>query len=153
MVVLDSELLVNIKKLKQKLKSKKEYIATMKGGSMRPFLFSGDKLLIKKVRFKDLRKGDVVVFTEDIPLLFIHRIMKISKDSIITKGDDRSHLDRRPIKSKEILGKLVEIKNKNIDLEKARWKIKNKIFYYVTYIIFFLNNVRERVIKHRQSFL
>lgn len=111
--------------LKQAIESNKEIYFKVEGHSMYPFLYLNDKVLVKKGIFKNLKKGDIIVFYR-IKNLVIHRIVKIKKNNIITKGDKSTRLDL-PIRASDLLGKVVLIKNKKINIETRTWQIINYI--------------------------
>lgn len=58
-----------------------------KGGSMYPFIKSGDwvEALLRKEDV-DLRKGEVILFEKD-GAIYVHRVIKVRGQSVLTKGD------------------------------------------------------------------
>jgi len=90
---------------------KTEYpLASITSGSMWPTLKKGDLVLIKAVEGGELQVGDVVVYQN--PRGFtIHRIVKLNKDSLVTKGDANNANDS-PVEYEQVIGRVVNFKNK-----------------------------------------
>ncbi len=70
------------------LQQGKEVKIPVYGLSMFPFYLPGDIVRVSKVSFKELRKGDVVIFKSGNKLV-AHRLLKIDKKNniLICKGD------------------------------------------------------------------
>ncbi|MDG5800999.1 signal peptidase I [Marinilabiliaceae bacterium ANBcel2] len=79
----------------------------VEGMSMFPFLLGKDVVKIKQVNKKSLKRGDVVLFIRDEQLI-AHRILKVNKSSIITRGDGNLKQDY-PIEKDKIKGKVISI--------------------------------------------
>ncbi len=77
--------------------------AVVLSGSMEPELSVDDLVLVKKS--DSYRKGDIVVYQVGESLV-IHRIVSITDEEVITKGDANNTEDE-PIKLKNIKGKAV----------------------------------------------
>ena len=91
----------------------------VQGGSMLPTIKPNQKAKI--IKTNDVKIGDIIVFRSAMQVKdkksirrIIHRVVKIDKDNIITKGDNRIICDF-PITHKEILGKVIKVGNKRID--------------------------------------
>lgn len=85
------------------------YIITTE--SMKPHINSGDVVLIKKVKEKNLKVGEVVSFKQDDGII-THRIIEVTKNEqgkteYVTKGDNNNVEDERKIRPEEILGRKV----------------------------------------------
>ena len=74
--------------------------------SMLPLIHSQDRLIISKS--KKLNFEDIVVFKQN-NILKAHRILHLSKDHLITKGDNNPKADNK-IQKKQILGVVHQIK-------------------------------------------
>lgn len=72
-------------------------------GSMEKSIHTGDYIMI--VKSNNLRKGDVVTYKQE-GYYVTHRIVKIEKDKIITKGDANNTEDKE-IEVKDVIGKVV----------------------------------------------
>lgn len=79
--------------------------------SMKPHINSGDIVLIKKTKEKNLKTGDVISFKQDDGVI-THRIVEITKNEegktqYVTKGDNNNVEDKRKIAYEEIQGRKV----------------------------------------------
>jgi signal peptidase len=91
------------------------------GGSMKPFIWPGDTVIIDPCDWRRLRFGDIVLFATavqaDSTAMRIHRIMKIDRENgqrrIHTRGDASPDADT-PISPEDILGKVSAV-------TKGRW--------------------------------
>lgn len=86
-------------------------IAAITSGSMWPVLKTGDLVLVKAVEREDLKIGDIVVWKNPIGFT-IHRIVKLDKDTITTKGDANFTQDK-PTPYENVVGKNVTWGNGN----------------------------------------
>jgi signal peptidase I len=95
------------------------------GGSMTPWIRSGDLVFIKRYDFERVSAGDVVLF-ERAGRFFVHRMMGREQTvragqkvvRLITKGDALEGLDA-PVSPEEFLGRATRIHrgHRHIDLE------------------------------------
>jgi signal peptidase I len=95
------------------------------GGSMTPWIRSGDLVFIKRYDFERVSAGDVVLF-ERAGRFFVHRMMGPEQTvragekvvRLITKGDALDGLDA-PVSPEEFLGRATRIHrgHRHIDLE------------------------------------
>lgn len=74
--------------------------AVVSGGSMYPLLHNGDRVIAIPNQFLSL--GDVVIFKSE-GFVRTHRIVRINKDQIWTKGDNVPHCDL-PIGKEHVQG-------------------------------------------------
>ena len=75
-------------------------------GSMEPTIKTGSLCLIdKKVDVQDIKKKDVIAFKLDDGTLVTHRVDKINKDGIITKGDNNKRVDDGVVTANNYVGK------------------------------------------------
>lgn len=61
----------------------------VQGGSMRPFLMNGDKVLLASVVHKKLSRGDIVL-AHTIHGVLLHRIVRMRNEEICLAGDANS---------------------------------------------------------------
>ena len=73
-------------------------------GSMEPNIKVGNFVLIKNC--KSYKKGDVVTFVDSSNNVVTHRIIKINKDEVVTKGD-ANNTDDGVIHLSDIQGKVI----------------------------------------------
>lgn len=75
-------------------------------GSMEPTIKTGSLCLIdKKVDVQEIKKKDVIAFKLDDGTLVTHRVDKINKDGIITKGDNNKRVDDGVVTANNYVGK------------------------------------------------
>jgi len=106
--------------------------ATASGMSMYPFLKTGDKLKIAPIREDEIKLGDMIAVDRRSKGAWFtcHRVVKISEDKryYFTKGDFHKEGLDEPVTAKDIAGKIVLVRRKNleIDLERELWKYINR---------------------------
>jgi signal peptidase I, archaeal type len=77
-------------------------------GSMEPYLQINSLVIVKKVNFKNIKVGDVISFnTDNIKTSICHRVIKITNEGLVTKGDNSKVADLTIITEKEFNGKVV----------------------------------------------
>ena len=75
-------------------------------GSMEPTIKTGSLCFInKKVDVQKIKKKDVIAFKLDDGTLVTHRVDKINKDGIITKGDNNKRVDDGVVTANNYVGK------------------------------------------------
>ena len=74
---------------------------------------------------KNIKFSDIAVFKRK--KYVIHRIVKINRDNIITKGDNNSFFDK-PIKKNKIIAKVIKINERDFNL------FNNKLIAYISYL-------------------
>lgn len=77
----------------------------VKGASMRPYLKEGDQVWIQKVEWDCLRVGDLLAFEQNY-VIFTHRLIKKSRQGLLTKGDNNLFADSF-LTPHQILGKVI----------------------------------------------
>ena len=86
-------------------------MAAITSGSMWPVLKEGDLVFIQGVNSTDLKINDIVVYKNRVNnTLTIHRIVKLDKDTLTTKGDANFSEDS-PAKYEDVIGRAVFIGN------------------------------------------
>lgn len=104
------------------------------GSSMEPFIMNGDKIIADH-RIKDFEPGDVVLFQrEDEEGSFVHRIISINGESVVTKGDNRFSPDK-PIRISDIKGKITTVEKpggNKIFITDEPWKIFSRMMAEVS---------------------
>ena len=78
-------------------------------GSMEPTLKIGSVIYYKKVPFNQLKIDDIITFQNNKNELVTHRIVKIEKGFIETKGDANKISDVNKTSNKNIKGKVGKI--------------------------------------------
>jgi signal peptidase len=75
-------------------------------GSMEPALPVGSVVVIKPVDPETLKLGDVICFDLSEPPSVTHRIINITKEGFITKGDANEDPDMWAVKKENVVGKV-----------------------------------------------
>ncbi len=92
----------------------KSRYSTCVGPSMYPTLKPGDGIEIYPYKTpSETRVGDVIVFphpngTVDV----VHRIIKIRRDGVITRGDNNNKIDPYSVRFDDITGKVIAVKRR-----------------------------------------
>jgi signal peptidase len=77
--------------------------------SMADEFVAGDFIIIKKEKKENLKNGDIISFYSLDPSLNgsanTHRIVELSKDSFVTKGDANSKNDEYKVEYNKVIGK------------------------------------------------
>ncbi len=81
-----------------------------RGSSMYPFLKSGDRITLIN-RFPKI--GDIIVFRKD-GVNLIHRVIRVTGNSFVTKGDNIEERDGFRVRVDEIIGVVSGINNKRV---------------------------------------
>ena len=77
------------------------------GASMLPSVWPGDVLTIRSARLPEISRGDLVLFFRG-RRFFVHRVLKVSADRLLTRGDSVVSPDPL-VSSDELLGRVVSI--------------------------------------------
>jgi len=76
-------------------------------GSMEPTIPVGSVVGIKKVNLESLSVGDVICFKLSQPTSITHRIINITDDGFVTKGDANENPDQWIVKKENVIGKIM----------------------------------------------
>ena len=92
------------------------------GSSMLPAILPGDVLTVQRRRSDELRPGEIVVIIRDGKLT-AHRIINISEEDLITRGDSLPTVDL-PVQFPEIVGRVESIRRngRQVSLKFSGWK-------------------------------
>ena len=75
-------------------------------GSMEPKIKTGSLCFINKnAKFNSIKKKDIIAYKMKDGTLVTHRVVKISKKGIQTKGDNNKDIDKNIITKKNFVGK------------------------------------------------
>lgn len=127
----------------QELEKNGSLIYTTVGRSMRPFLRSGEDLMVIEAR-KDgrFRTRDVILYRRDSGKYVLHRIMAVRKDDYVLCGDNCWDLERG-IRDNQILGVLTAVirNGQRVDVKAPSYRAKVFawwFFYPVRMVVFWL---------------
>ncbi len=89
-------------------------MAAITSGSMWPALKEGDLIFIEGTEPEQVKVGDIVVFRSEATGNFIiHRVVKISGQTFVTKGD-ANFTEDQPTKFENLIGKAFSLNGKNM---------------------------------------
>lgn len=76
------------------------------GYSMYPLFVPGrDEACIERTDFSSLKRGDVILYRRDKSILVLHRIWKITDNSLYMVGDNQTEIEG-PLRADQVRGKL-----------------------------------------------
>ena len=107
------------------------------GYSMYPLFIPGrDEACIEHTDFSSLKRGDVILYRRDKSILVLHRIWKITDNSLYMVGDNQTEIEG-PLRSDQVRGKLTGfVRNgKFVD-------VKNPIYRFLSGLWLFLRPMR-----------
>ena len=114
-----------------------------RGCSMRPLFKEHRDIVNIKKKFRDVKRGDVIAYPNKNKTQFIlHRILKVSGDNLIIRGDNNFFLEKRKIS--DVVGIMTSfIRNgKYVDCQKS--------FKYKIYSFYILNSYPLRYLYHKR---
>ncbi len=81
------------------------------GGSMHPFIRSGDKIVISPVAAHLIRTGDVLTFVHNPDgRVLAHRVIKIEEEKFLCKGDNSAYQADGWIGFDDVLGRVERVR-------------------------------------------
>lgn len=89
-------------------------------GSMETEIYTGDLVVVKKVKEDTIKEGDIIAFYTDSSkeTIITHRIMEIKEEDgkikYITKGDSNITKDAEEVDSDLVVGKYINIRMKGL---------------------------------------
>ena len=107
------------------------------GYSMYPLFVPGrDEACIERTDFSSLKRGDVILYRRDKSILVLHRIWKITDNSLYMVGDNQTEIEG-PLRADQVRGKLTGfVRNgKFVD-------VKNPIYRFLSGLWLFLRPLR-----------
>ncbi len=101
-----------------------------RGGSMIPFIWDGDLVLVSPAEDSEIVVGDVVCYETSPGRLFLHRVIKRDAERFVTKGDALDFTDL--VSPGQVLGKVVAIERRGRvrRLDTARWR--NRVIAFLS---------------------
>jgi signal peptidase I len=91
-------------------------MAAITSGSMWPALSEGDLVFIRGVAKEQLAEGDIIVYRNPNGGSFtIHRIVSLTADTLVTKGDANFNPDA-PISYNDVIGKTVTVRGRELHI-------------------------------------
>jgi len=107
------------------------------GFSMRPFLWGGEKLIVKKTNTTELKTGDLIVYRRVNDGFVCHRFLRQgikNKHVVFLTQGDSIPCGREEVFCEQMIGKVVGIlKGQNtIDLTAWKWRLMNHVAFLLT---------------------
>ncbi len=92
------------------------------GTSMLPAVWPGDVVTVRRCDLAQLQPGQIVLYRRE-GTLTAHRIIRVSRDRLVTRGDSLSSYDL-PVRAFEIVGQVVSISRagRYISPEQSSWQ-------------------------------
>ena len=124
--------------------------------SMTPLIRSGDTIVVETHQTEQFRRGDIVVRVEESHPgaqpddWVVHRLVGISRQGWLTKGDNLRVFDR-PATPHALIGRVIQIKgqNRTIQLEQFPWPWVNRYLGFHHFclgkVVYYLRRLRGRV--------
>ncbi len=118
------------------------YVFEVKTGSMQDTLKIGDLILVKKE--SPIRENDIITYQEK-NIYITHRVVEISDENIITKGDS-NNVEDAPITKTQIVGKYIKTLS-------VLTFIKNNKFLFIISVICFvaIKILVEQILDKKES--
>lgn len=97
------------------------------GGSMRPLLRPGDRVLLERAAPESLRPGDLLALRRGGEVV-THRLLAREGAALLTRGDAAPHPDP-PFTAADVLGRAVAVERggRSLDLQSRPWPALNPL--------------------------
>lgn len=135
------------------------YMFNIVSESMEPTFYKDDLVIVKKCKFTEFEKNDIITFKQDDRIIS-HRIIAVTKEDgefkFITKGDNNNVKDKQAVAEVDIYGKvLFSIKKigKFVHyIQNVRGIINIVIFIVIIYVLISLSDSHknDRKIKRKK---
>ncbi len=115
----------------------KTFTFPINGTSMQPLLHTNDLVTLEKIT--SIKKGDIIFYLRDNGQFVLHRVRKITKDSLIFVGDHQIKLEKN-IRFNQCIGKVISYekvgKGKKNNLNSFRYNlykylVRIKLFRFI----------------------
>jgi len=113
-------------------KSTKPFKIKVSGNSMTPVIQDGEYIIVKKS--DQLRVGDIILFQYEATKLLVHRIVKIRKTAIYTKGDYA--VDIEIVDKDSIIGRVSDIVKNDCFYPLHKRGFHNHIIAILSFLVF-----------------
>ncbi|PSJ94312.1 signal peptidase I [Brevibacillus fortis] len=81
-------------------------IMVVLSGSMAPTFDTGSIVAVKPVNFGDIKQGDIVTFKNEDDLTITHRVVEVTGQGLITRGDANNGNDTMPVTQDRLIGQV-----------------------------------------------
>lgn len=119
----------------RELQEKGVLIYTNVGTSMRPLIRQGKDIMIISKLDRKPKKMDVPLYKRDSGQYVLHRIVKVTKDGYVLRGDN-TYCNEHGITDKHILGVLTGVirNGKEVSVHSFGYVLYSYFWYYTYYI-------------------
>ena len=120
---------------------------SLNGESMRPLIRKKkDKVTVSPVN-RELKKGDIVLFTRSDGVYVVHRIRKI-KESVVTTVGDNCTVSDKPMPAESVLGLVIRLERngKAFNLDSSLSRVFGLLLIYTRHVRCFLRRAVRFVI-------
>lgn len=76
-------------------------------GSMEPVIHTGAMVYVRETDPAELTEGDIITFRLNGGVPATHRIVEVTAEGFITKGDANEYADNNPVQPENIVGKYI----------------------------------------------
>jgi signal peptidase I len=124
------------------------------GRSMRPFIMSGETVILRKIAARSLQCGDIVYYISTSGTPVLHRItdkkiLPNGKLTFITKGDALLHNDI-PVSEKQMLAKALYVEKVLPVFGTITIKLDSTLFRNIYTLFSFYKNLRQKIFNRTQ---
>lgn len=116
--------------IKELLSSGMRTRITVTGMSMYPFLREGiDSVELSSAKFKDIRRGDIVIALRDSKEYVMHRVIKVDNSCFYIVGDAQRAIEG-PLRPNQVFAKITVIwrKDKKIECSNKWWNMMSEVW-------------------------
>lgn len=114
--------------------------------SMEPTIKAGDSIIFTKIKYDDLKVGDIIIYKskegDTKGLYIVHRIIEQTDEGFITKGDNNQSADSEIITADMLIGKYKKTFN---FLNIGKIALKKNVIYLILIIFFVIIILFEAV--------
>ncbi|WP_060672799.1 signal peptidase I [Rossellomorea vietnamensis] len=122
---------------------------TVLTNSMEPKISAGDMIFVKEKDAADVKEKDIITFRTADQKVITHRVVEITPEGMITKGDNNNVEDSWKVTSDSLLGKVAFIlPNAGYVAKFISSKLGFSLFVLLPFLLFILIEVFERTNRH-----
>lgn len=137
-----SELCCEHSSIKKELETQGVYVCRSYGVSMEPLFRTHRDVMVIKAADRELRKYDVVLYDVGDERYFLHRIIKVTPDEYLIRGDNTFVIEH--IKKESVIGVLISYtrKGKKHSVNDFSYKLYSRTWNFIYPIRLILHKLR-----------
>ncbi|WP_071352986.1 signal peptidase I [Bacillus sp. MUM 13] len=121
---------------------------TVLTNSMQPKISAGDMIFVEEKKAANIKKGDIITFKISDGKLITHRVVSVTKQGFMTKGDNNNVRDKWLVKPENIIGTAAVIVPKAGNIAKFLASPAGfSIFIILPLLLLVLIEVYQRILK------